>query len=259
MSSDELDSSTTKMNDLDLDLDRVLVRENAVGPHPRHSNVEIPYTGISRLLLENGDELFECDTCSYRNVNIYSVRSHRSRSVSCASNRWRFTTYPEHVVRLVLGTTRWYRDEGHINFLELAARYLNDSGVPTRRGQRWTSDTVGSLVRKESSNFKVRARKPNLDVTTTKRGAVAHRRLTSRRRVARTPQVVGSEVPRSVDPGDPAAHVTDLLRVVRAGLDDLESAVARLTEKVGSEQLRRLRTFDEVRTALLSIIDDERS
>lgn len=131
---------------------RIIAREPAEGPHPNpgKNGVTVPFRRVSRLLLDDERELFECDECGYRRSEIHSVVSHLPKHNPAKTA----PLYPEETIRTVIRLVKSY--EGQRNRCQLAAEELNRRGVRPHRVEAWSGQTVSRLFNRYKSVFHVR-------------------------------------------------------------------------------------------------------
>jgi hypothetical protein len=135
----------------------IIAREEAYGEHPHPSQRKrlVPFSGITKLLIADSTEMFECDECGWTADNIRSVASHQS-----AGHTPRGPMYDITVIRKVLRIVAIEkRDRGLRGSNERTAKILNDQGIATVQGKPWTPSTVHSIVAKYRDIYPVKLRK----------------------------------------------------------------------------------------------------
>lgn len=141
----------------------VVARERATAPHPNPSQngriVEIG--GVTKVLLADGTELFECDECGKSFDRVQSTVSHMG-SHNPNSHK---PDYAPEVIRTVIRAVRRY--EHKRNKCELAAEELNAKNIVPLRTERWTGMLVSSLYNRYKDVYKVRVRRIGDDTPTT--------------------------------------------------------------------------------------------
>jgi hypothetical protein len=139
---------TTKMTP---DGREIIARERAVGPHPhpQYGGKLVPYRNVTKLLLADETELFECEHPNYEYVapNVKSVTSHMFAHYVGK----RRPAYSDETLRTLIRAVCRHLDRH--NRYELAASDLNDRGVRTLRGGLWTGSQVSVLYRKHTERF----------------------------------------------------------------------------------------------------------
>lgn len=141
----------------------IIAREVAQGPHPHPSQNGrmVPYTGISKLLLDDGTELFECDECGKTNPIMRSISGHRPTHNPVTH----LPDYSEEVLKTVLREAAIQRRDGtHRGYAERTAARLNQLGIKPYQAEEWTPAIVSRLVVKYRDKISVRI--PRLPVQT---------------------------------------------------------------------------------------------
>lgn len=225
----------------------VITREVARGPHPnpKLSDRIVPYTGISRVLLADEREVYECDECGFHRPRMRSVMghlpSHSDKAVSL---------YSDAVLRSLVRTVKRAKRDRSRNYMERAAAELNESGVPTRHGQPWNASQVSALYIKHANRLRVRVSNEPERVTgatptgaagvTTRMRRTADTKLDAR--ISQLAQRVGALGQRA---GALALQLSSLEQELTALATDVTSAIARTT--AGQEALEKARRWDEMR------------
>lgn len=128
----------------------VIAREQAIGQHPRWPDRMVPFNGVTKVLLSDGTEVYECDDreCDYVANTVKSVTSHMPKHSDKAPSLYDDETL-EKVVRVVLKAKR----DGHRGYMERAAAVLNHQGLTTYSGAAWNGSNVSSLFAAHSHRF----------------------------------------------------------------------------------------------------------
>lgn len=200
----------------------IIARGEARGPHP-HPRLRgriVAYSGVTRLLLADEREVFECDDCGRNFDSLRSAVSHRN-GVHVAKPRG--PMYPENTIRLVLRLVREYRPRSR-DFNVQVAEELNRREVPTVRGDRWTANMVHTLSNAYRDVYRVRVSRPT-----------------------RTPVAAAAEVA-VAENGDVTHALDELLAIVRQLSDGIAQVSWRVREisAVDPELVDKARRYDEM-------------
>lgn len=136
----------------------VIAREIATGPHPRwgmqHPNT---YHYITRLLLANETERYECNHCHLLDPNLGSIKAH----LSAHSMKIPQPLTPIPTLRTVLReAAKARRLHGPGRYAAPAAVALNKLGVVPAQGGEWTAQSVSSLYNRYKDEYPVRQPPP---------------------------------------------------------------------------------------------------
>lgn len=130
---------------------KVIATEPAIGPHPRWPSRLVERTGISKVLLENGGELFVCNEGDYAANTIVSVVSHRNGT---HRRKAPHQLYPAETIRTVVREHTRSRLMGIRGSLERTAAWLNENNVPTVKGMPWTGGAVSHIFHKYEDRYR---------------------------------------------------------------------------------------------------------
>lgn len=142
--------TTTQVNGVE-----VITRERARGkhPHPRHADRVVEINKVTRVLLADGTECFECDECGHTDDTVRQVTGH-------VASHYRRTgpMYDEKTLRTVLRVAKRLRNAGFRNWAQRAAAELNEKDVPTVHGSPWTAGGVSGVYVKYHDKIRVHVR-----------------------------------------------------------------------------------------------------
>lgn len=118
----------------------VLSRQPAWLPHPHPSQGRrlVETRGVTQVLLESGDELFECDICGHIAENARSVLSHLPTHNPGKSS----PIYSEIVLRQICLYAAYERSVSHRGYAQRVVARLVEQGVSTIDGRPWTDARV---------------------------------------------------------------------------------------------------------------------
>jgi len=136
----------------------IIAREPALGPHPHPSQKGkmVPFSGVSKVLLADGTEGYECDFCGDIKDTARQVTSHRSGKHTKSPKRATDVETVKTVLRVLAHERAKAKADGRRDFNSPTAEELNRRGLRTYHGQPWTADTVHSLYQKYKATYKVR-------------------------------------------------------------------------------------------------------
>lgn len=130
----------------------VIAREQAIGEHPNPSQNGrlVPFNGVTKVLLADGTEMYECDDkdCDYVAPSVKQVVGHMPKHVDKPPSYYDDETL-EKVVRAVL---RAQRGPGR-DYMERAAVELNKQGLTTYSNTPWNGSNVSSLYHAHKDRF----------------------------------------------------------------------------------------------------------
>lgn len=98
-------------------------------------------TGISELLLDDGDTVYECDQYDFVNSDVQRVVRHRSKHTRTSSH------YDPVSIEKLLKYRELERAKSVRGWAERVAARLNKDKAPTPDGGRWFASRVSSLSR----------------------------------------------------------------------------------------------------------------
>lgn len=132
----------------------VITAEPASGPHPRNREMTAHYTGVSKLLLADGREVYACDDCDqFVGFSVLSAASHRG------SKHHRSTPYkpltPEKTIRAVVAAVTAAREHGQGDGLRVAAEALNAAKIYTSRGKPWSRAAIQAVWQRYKDEYPV--------------------------------------------------------------------------------------------------------
>jgi len=132
----------------------IIERRPAEGPHPhpRFNGKIVSITHANHLLLADERELYECDHCGWRHVNLKSVVSH----MPAHSPTKNAPDYPVDVLRTLVQLVRDFESQHVRGKCEKTAAELNRRGVPRRDGRPWNGQNVSQLYRTHMDKFRNR-------------------------------------------------------------------------------------------------------
>lgn len=136
----------------------VIAREIATGPHPRwgmqHPNT---YHYITRLLLADETERYECNHCHLVDPSVDSIKAH----LSAHSTKIPQPLTPVPTIRTVLKeVAKARRLYGAGRYATPAAEALNKLGLQPAHGAEWTPQSVSSLYNRYKDEYPVRQPPP---------------------------------------------------------------------------------------------------
>jgi hypothetical protein len=144
----------------------IIAREVARGTHPRWRDMVVPFSNVLKLLLEDGSELFACawEDCDFTGAALANVNGHYSVHIA-----ERKPFYSVDVIKAVLravGRAKLAQPPGRKSrYMIDAANDLNVQGIPTYRGEPWSSGNVSAIYRMYKSVYRVHIRKPQTALT----------------------------------------------------------------------------------------------
>ena len=136
----------------------IIAREPAMGPHPhpKHNGRMVPFNGVSKVLLADGAEGYECDFCGDIQPSARQVVSHRSGKHTKSPKRATDVEVVKTVLRVLARERAKAKAEGRKEFNQAAADELNSRGVKTYHGNEWTPSSVNSLYLRYKAVYKIR-------------------------------------------------------------------------------------------------------
>lgn len=134
---------------VDLDPAEILVREPAVGPHPR-THVMTEFSSAEKILLVSGAEVFACRECGWYREQLVSVISHQNAH---AIKRRRRGVYDDSVVRAVIQEVRRAKRARGANYVQRAVAALNEKNITPLRGDSWTVDIVSRVYNRYADSY----------------------------------------------------------------------------------------------------------
>lgn len=193
----------------------IIAREMAVSPHPRWG-MKHPATHhfITRLLLADGTDRFECNHCHLADPELKSIKGHLSTHRTVPPQPLTDVETIKTVLREVERARRLY---GVGNYCKYAVEALTRLGVRPAKGGEWTAQAVSSLYNAWKDRYPVRAPKVQQ----------------ARRKVNATPKPKTIPAP-PLQPfsdlvdhvGTEKAHLIKLRDQLLAGVDLLEQMIA---------------------------------
>lgn len=219
----------------------VIAREIATGPHPRwgmkHPNT---YHYITRLLLEDESERFECNHCHLADPRLDSIKAH----LSAHSTKLPKPLTPEPVLRAVIReAVKARRIHGVARYAGPAAEALNKLGVQPAHGAEWTAQGVSSLYNRYKDQIVVREAKPR------ETPAV----VPARARPAKIPTQTQADPGPVLSADDPLAVAGNLVRQAAVLLRQAELRIQEVASRpaaVDPEVLEKARKYDAMRGLL---------
>lgn len=136
----------------------IIAREPALGPHPhpKHKGRMVPFNGVSKVLLVDGTEGYECDFCGDIQPSARQVVSHRSGKHTKSPKRSTDVEVVKTVLRILAHERAKAHAEGRKEFNQAAADELNKRGLTTYHGLEFTAQTVNSLHQRYKAVYKIR-------------------------------------------------------------------------------------------------------
>lgn len=135
----------------------IIARDVAYAPHPnpRFGGKLVPFATVSKLLLADDTERYECKECGYTADTTRKVVAHQS-----GKHAERDFSYDETTIRTLLRTVKRFKAAKSRSWAQDAAIELNRLGLKTHRGHIFTATNVSSLFSKYESRFRVHVRTP---------------------------------------------------------------------------------------------------
>jgi hypothetical protein len=109
-------------------------------------------SGITKILLDTGESLFECDGCGRYGETDGYIRGHMA--VHNVDRRLPMTSI--NVIKKVVSIGNKYKRTGNWRWATLTANELNELGVPTHKGQPWTGGSVHSLYKRWAKDERIK-------------------------------------------------------------------------------------------------------
>jgi hypothetical protein len=215
----------------------VIVRERALAPHPHpHHNGRLVETrGVTKLLLVDGRELFECDICGWLNENVRSVVGHLPKH----NPAQREPDYPEATIRYVLRLATVEREKGIRDYATRVSNFLNTEGKVTPfKSEAWTPAIISAVWNRYHDKYRIHVRRNTQAIKTEKERA---------KPVTTTP-------PTPVTPTTVAASIN---RGATAAGNDLDNILTRLAQDTVQAR-RNLEQLETDMTALVREVDQLR-
>jgi hypothetical protein len=229
----------------------IIAREPALAPHPhpRLKGKLVPFSGVSKLLLADDTECYECDRCGDTFDTARQVTSHASGKHAVTAKRATNVETVKIVLRVLAQQRAQAKAEGRRSFLQETADELNRRGIKSYRGQAWTDGSVNHLYLKYHNTY--RTRTPRIIGSLTTPAPV---KVAAEAAVIEAPPVT----PKRSIKLNRAKAKTDVQRLfsfisrditnLREALGDLETHVSALNEHVSSQS--DLPLDDDARNAL---------
>lgn len=136
----------------------VIVRERALAPHPHPAQKGrlVETRGVTKVLLADGREVFECDVCGTIKDGARSVVSHLPSHNPTVHE----PDYPETTIRHVLRLSIRERETGHRGYAERVAEFLNSEGkVKPHKAPQWNAGLVSMIWTRYHDKYAVRLRR----------------------------------------------------------------------------------------------------
>ncbi len=135
----------------------IIAREPAMGPHPnpKFKGKLVPYSGVSKLLLADGSEAHECDTCGDVFPEVKQVTAHSTHH-SVTTKRNTEVETVKIVLRVVARQRAKAQAEGRRSYIDEAAAELNERGIKTYRGHAWTRGSVYNIWKTYHTIYRIR-------------------------------------------------------------------------------------------------------
>lgn len=160
-----------------LDGIEIIAREDAFGVHPNPKvraviNRLVKYSDITKLLLANGDERFECDFCGWTSptadslAGIKSISAHvngvhrsprRGRALYTVETIKHILREVEYQKRIDMQKATIAKRKPYSNsrICEIVADQLNAKNVKTVQGGKWTGHGVYSLFKTYTTRYRI--------------------------------------------------------------------------------------------------------
>jgi hypothetical protein len=135
----------------------VIARELATSPHPRWKD-QHPQTHhfITKLLLADGREIYECNHCHVTDAELKSVTAHQGRHRIAPKKP---ITDEDTIRTLLREAERARRMYGPSRYAQPTAEALTRLGLTPAQGGEWTSAAVSNLYNTWKDRYPVRAPK----------------------------------------------------------------------------------------------------
>lgn len=219
----------------------VIERQRALTPHPHPSKKGqlVESRGITQVLLADGREIFECDTCLRTKDKAQSIKSHLPTHNPAQHDPIYAVDTIRHVLRLCVAERRVsIRD-----YCVRVANRLNTEGKVTPvKSDTWTPDAVSRMYTRYHARYPVRVRattrkstvKSPIQWNTDDGGAD---KLSPRSRISELFNEAAEQV----------AIARSAIRVVETTLGDIMRAVDRIpdAQKIDPVILQKAKKYDE--------------
>lgn len=131
---------------------QIIAREPALipHPHPKMNGKLVPFAGVTKVLLDDETEQYECDECG----KLFATG--RSATAHMPSHREREPMYSPDVIRHVVREVKIALRDGRRNYMQVAAARLNEAQVPTVKGNPWTTGAVSNVYLAYKDQVRVR-------------------------------------------------------------------------------------------------------
>lgn len=211
----------------------IIARELAVSPHPRWK-MQHPQTHhfITRLLLADERELFECNHCHIVDPDVASVKAHLSAHSPKPKGPITDVETIKTVLREVERARRLY---GASRYAAPAVEALTQLGVRPASGRAWTAPMVTSLYGAYKDKYPVRGPKVQ----------------NARQKAKARPQPHKAPPPVDLGGGDPRMQVLTMLVSAEELLVQARALIRSIPDAVIDEELaEKARKYDQMRGLL---------
>lgn len=228
----------------------IIAREPALGEHPHPSQEKrlVPFNGVTKVLLADGRELFECDRCGKLFDSTKQTASHSASAHSVTDKRSTSVETIKTVLRVMHQERAKAKAEGRRSFQQEAADELNRRGVKPFRGGEWAATTVNAIWQKYRDVYKVRVR------TTVSRTVAAAEATAA---VLDKPAKRSTKKPTEIDDHALFSMIMNDLKHLRDTADRIETHVIAAEDRMRQRPLvdlddKALRALESLRRALQS-------